>query len=1002
MKYDAFISYRHLERDMYVAKKVHKGLETVRIPRKLQKELGRKKINRVFRDQEELPVVGDLGINIEAALLVSDFLVVICSPETKESKWVMKEIDTFIKIHGRKKILPVLVDGEPEESFPPQLLTDEEGRKVEPLAADVRGTTKKEVDKKLKVEILRVAAAIIGVEFDDLRQRQRERQIKRNMSIVLGVAAVSLVFATFSAYNFARINEEYQQKLINESKVLAAKSQDVFETGDTKTAALIAMEGMPKDGERPLVPESLYALSMALGVYDKSTMLANDTLIHTDYAVEKICTTSESDIIAILDANGNVYVWNLNRGKMLYEIQAEINNGIKTEVLDICLTDDASTVCVIYDDAVRGYDNSGEMVYEYQPEQYLLGAAVSEYKNCVVLEYAQNGEDYYPDTIAILNPVDGTEQAIYHSETEAPYSDVVTFDTTGSVIAVGHLVASDVDNYVSVYCPLEESNYRKLPVEKEATISMGFAFTDSYGLMVTSASQDDDINGDVISATVQYFNLVDGASQWSTKLDYYMTDYIDGSYQIEPFDDGSSETFTLSAISAGRKIYIVDNRTGELLDQVNSDSYISQILTGGENLVLMTLSGNFRTYTYSQGLTNPFYEQTIANEVTKFGFTETRLAVCGDSDSEVRVYYSDDMQRYDKCIIIDGHSKDGVCSPDGEYYMIASSPEDGSEEILYTIYDTNSYNEVGTFTTQTTFFTGIQFIDNDTLFVPTVDYKFVFYSVEKQKKDVMEIDVHGAEDVGEAISENKKYVAVFSYDFVDVYDLETRELCHHKELSTDIALCIVSSTGDMVYTVDERGTIRIENLADDTERTIDLDYEIISFEVSPDDKYMALNCDDNTLRIINIDTEKEETSFDYIADVDGYMSFSDDGKYIYTQSSNNYFRIYDIEDEQMVLVSDAITSKIRRTDYDEATGVLAVTTTRDMYLIDENAVGLLAYIDSGRIFVPEKGLIISGTGSEILIFHYKDAEELLEEAHRRYGDQELGDEQKLLYGIGVE
>ena len=43
MKYDAFISYRHLEKDMYVAKKVHRALETAKIPKKIQKEIGRKK-----------------------------------------------------------------------------------------------------------------------------------------------------------------------------------------------------------------------------------------------------------------------------------------------------------------------------------------------------------------------------------------------------------------------------------------------------------------------------------------------------------------------------------------------------------------------------------------------------------------------------------------------------------------------------------------------------------------------------------------------------------------------------------------------------------------------------------------------------------------------------------------------------------------------------------------------------------------------------------------------
>ena len=118
MKYDAFISYRHLERDMFVAKGVHKALETAKIPKRIQKETGRKKINRVFRDQEELPIGSDLGNNIDLALRESEFLIVICSPKTKESYWVMKEIDTFISLHGRENVLAVLVEGEPEDSFP--------------------------------------------------------------------------------------------------------------------------------------------------------------------------------------------------------------------------------------------------------------------------------------------------------------------------------------------------------------------------------------------------------------------------------------------------------------------------------------------------------------------------------------------------------------------------------------------------------------------------------------------------------------------------------------------------------------------------------------------------------------------------------------------------------------------------------------------------------------------------------------------------------------------
>ena len=43
MKYDAFISYRHTEPDMYIAQKVHKGLETLNVPRGLTPKSGKRK-----------------------------------------------------------------------------------------------------------------------------------------------------------------------------------------------------------------------------------------------------------------------------------------------------------------------------------------------------------------------------------------------------------------------------------------------------------------------------------------------------------------------------------------------------------------------------------------------------------------------------------------------------------------------------------------------------------------------------------------------------------------------------------------------------------------------------------------------------------------------------------------------------------------------------------------------------------------------------------------------
>ena len=161
MKYDAFISYRHSELDRFVTENLHKKLEAFRLPNSIIKQRGKdckKKIERVFRDRDELPLATNLADPITEALTNSEFLIVICSPRTPGSEWVAKEIDTFISMHGREHVLAVLVEGEPDESFPPQLLVDDERNNVEPLAADVRGENRKQVRKKLKTEVVRLCA----------------------------------------------------------------------------------------------------------------------------------------------------------------------------------------------------------------------------------------------------------------------------------------------------------------------------------------------------------------------------------------------------------------------------------------------------------------------------------------------------------------------------------------------------------------------------------------------------------------------------------------------------------------------------------------------------------------------------------------------------------------------------------------------------------------------------------------------------------------------------
>lgn len=120
VKYDAFVCYKHGAIDSTAAVTLQRALENYRAPRDIGR--GRKPFRRVFVDEGELSSCADFGCQIRQALKNSGWLIVICSPQTPASPWVKKEIDTFLEYHDRSRILAVLTAGEPEDSYPSQLM----------------------------------------------------------------------------------------------------------------------------------------------------------------------------------------------------------------------------------------------------------------------------------------------------------------------------------------------------------------------------------------------------------------------------------------------------------------------------------------------------------------------------------------------------------------------------------------------------------------------------------------------------------------------------------------------------------------------------------------------------------------------------------------------------------------------------------------------------------------------------------------------------------------
>jgi len=204
--------------------------------------------------------------------------------------------------------------------------------------------------KKLKIEILRLLAPILGCKFDDLRQRHRERKIKRALTISVALSLFFLLFGSYSAYQAALIkeqsevikqkSEEVEQKSkeverhaqlleVQVQKTLRGQSlylSDIASTylarGDRLGAVLAAREALPKNlanPERPYVEEAEYALCDALGVYKTNytfEMRADLILRHSERVQNTAISPDGKKAVTCTDTHV-IQVWDAGNGMLL-------------------------------------------------------------------------------------------------------------------------------------------------------------------------------------------------------------------------------------------------------------------------------------------------------------------------------------------------------------------------------------------------------------------------------------------------------------------------------------------------------------------------------------------------------------------------------------------------------------------------------------------------------------------------------------------------------------
>ncbi len=371
-KYNAFISYRHISPDKEIADKLQKKLESYRPPKALLK--GQPFDGwHVFRDETELPISSNLGSDITTALENSEFLIVICSKTTGQSRWCMQEIEYFKRLHNgsNTNIVTLVADGNPEDVFPPALcnelipVTDEFGnttyqnRVVEPLAANVAGQSLKQSLKKLNTEFLRVAAPLLGCGYNDLYNREHRKKVRKLLTIG-GIALIALLlFAIYTSIMLWRISTQKTQLAKANAANLGIISESLWSTGDGVGAIETALSALPNEDnpDQPVVPSVVRTLANETGAYRTESFLPVARLSCNDHVINLGYAGGGSSVVA--QTSLGIYFWDSKTGALKKEYSADTFGG------------SSAGITVFFDDTGL-YENLG--AYNYAAGVYIRDA----------------------------------------------------------------------------------------------------------------------------------------------------------------------------------------------------------------------------------------------------------------------------------------------------------------------------------------------------------------------------------------------------------------------------------------------------------------------------------------------------------------------------------------------------------------------------------------------------------------------------------------------------
>lgn len=629
--YNAFISYRHHPDDIKVASDIHRSLERFHVPKDLRKQ--GKTITRLFRDKDELPITSSLTTDIYEALENSDYLIVICSIHTKESIWVQREIETFLKTHSRNKVLTVLASGEPYDVIPDILLREQvadpdtgelEWRDIEPLSCDWRLKRKQAV----REELPRLAAALLGCGYDQLRQRQRQYRMRRMMTFFSLALAASLSLAAYFLHTSIQIQKandalheaniqiqnNLDRALWNQSDYLASVSQERMDAGDRLTALALALEALPNEkNNRPYVANAEYALSNALASYRSTTEIRAVGAMDAGSLVKTFLVTDDGKRIYILDTRYIITAWDTDTMMKLSSMDVSAHRPDK---LYVTAAGDVLFISSQSNKPLLCYDAQGNLKWELP---YCRDFAFLGDKETILFFY----NDYWePCRIMFIDPETGDEtKDPFKLDVSAEESYLISF-TQRSYEKNAEITMFQNTTETDVLCHLNQQTGALDPL---MTVETGLSLNSKRIQLVTAVDSDkvlvmvSDGSGSMNGIYNNTYHLYSAAGakiiciSLSQKQELWKNDII--SYVYSPLETMVPIPESNRVLCQwGNTFRILDTETGELVTECITPSAPLTVSVDSTSAYGMLENGQYYSYDFlnENCTTMPVMDDTVS------------------------------------------------------------------------------------------------------------------------------------------------------------------------------------------------------------------------------------------------------------------------------------------------------------------------------------------------------------------------------------------------------